>query len=117
MAYVEIFLAPVPSDKRALYQETAAKMAAHHKACGALEVTECWGTDVPDGKLTSFPMAVKAEAGETVVAGWIRWPSKEVRDLAMEKTMSDPAIHALFDDMPIDGKRLIHAGFDTLLEA
>ena len=115
MAYIEIFLAPVPSDRRADYEACCAKMAEHHKACGALEVTECWGADVPDGKLTSFPMAVALEEGETVVAGWIRWPSKEVRDAAMEKTMSDPALHAVFEAMPIDGKRLIHAGFDEMM--
>ena len=74
MAYIEMFVAPVPSGSRAIYEETAAKMAAHHKACGALEITECWGADVPDGKMTSFPLAVKLAEDETVVAGWIRWP-------------------------------------------
>jgi hypothetical protein len=31
------------------------------KEHGALKLVECWGDDVPDGKLTSFPMAVASE--------------------------------------------------------
>jgi uncharacterized protein YbaA (DUF1428 family) len=33
----------------------------------ALNVVECRGDDVPEGKLTSFPMAVKCKDDETVV--------------------------------------------------
>ena len=36
-------------------------------------------------------------------------------DAAMEKTMSDPALHALFEAMPLDGKRLIFAGFEEMM--
>jgi uncharacterized protein YbaA (DUF1428 family) len=50
------------------------------KEFGALQVVETWGEDVPEGKLTSFPMAVKCEADEAVVFSWVTWPSKEVRD-------------------------------------
>jgi hypothetical protein len=38
------------------------------------------GDDVPEGKLTSFPMAVQRRDDETVVFSWIIWPSREVRD-------------------------------------
>jgi uncharacterized protein YbaA (DUF1428 family) len=51
---------------------------------------ECWGDDVPEGKLTSFPMAVKLEPGETVVFSWIVWPSREARDAGNAKVMADP---------------------------
>ena len=57
-------------------------MGAVFKEHGALAVVECWGDDVPEGKLTSFPMAVKREPDETVVFGWIVWPSRELRDAA-----------------------------------
>jgi uncharacterized protein YbaA (DUF1428 family) len=32
---------------------------------------QSWGDDVPEGKLTSFPMAVKREEGEAVVFTWV----------------------------------------------
>ena len=38
---------------------------------GAVAVVEAWGDDVPEGKVTSFPMAVKLEEGETVVFSWV----------------------------------------------
>lgn len=33
-------------------------MSKRFKGWGALKVVECWGDDVPEGKVTSFPMAV-----------------------------------------------------------
>lgn len=41
------------------------------KEHGALRFVECWGEEVPDGKLTSFPMAVPKRPDETVVFSWI----------------------------------------------
>ena len=117
MAHVMIFVAPVPSTNREAYLEHSRKAAAIFKDLGATEIVECWGSDVPDGELTSLPMAVKLEEGETVVMGWIHWPSKEVRDASMDKAMQDPRMQEIFSNMPLDGKRLIFGGFETILEA
>ena len=54
----------------------AEKAAAVFKEHGALKVVECWGDDIPEGKVTSFPMAVKCEKAETVVFSWVIWPSR-----------------------------------------
>ena len=114
MSYVECFVAAVASDKEAEYKAHAVNMGAIFKEYGAERVVDCWGTDVPDGEVTSFPMAVKAEEGETVALGWIEWPSKQARDEGMPKAMEDDRMK--FEHMPFDGKRLIFAGFERFNE-
>ena len=116
MAYVDGFVAAVPTANRDKYRkhaEEAAKLFTEH---GALKVVECWGDDVPDGQVTSFPMAVKRKDDETVVFSWILWPSKDARNTAWEKLRSDPRMQPDQNPMPFDGKRLIYGGFETLME-
>ncbi len=116
MSYVDGYVIPVPTAKRAAYLDMAKKAAAVFKQHGALKVVECWGDDVPEGKLTSFPMAVKREADETVVFSWIVWPSRAVRDAGMKAVMTDPLMQPR-PDMPFDGKRMIFGGFEMMLDA
>ncbi|MGL4728793.1 MAG: DUF1428 domain-containing protein [Bosea sp. (in: a-proteobacteria)] len=117
MTYVDGFVAAVPSANKELYRQHCAACAVVFKDHGALKIVETWGDDVPDGKLTSFPMAVKKEEGETVVFSWIVWPSKEARNAGMAKVMTDPRMQPDVNPMPFDGKRLIYGGFDVLFEA
>jgi uncharacterized protein YbaA (DUF1428 family) len=116
MAYVDGFVAAVPTANKEVYTQHAEKAADVFKEYGALQVVECWGDDVPDGEVTSFPMAVKRQADEVVVFGWIRWPSREVRDRGMEKVMSDPRMQPDSNPMPFDGMRMIYGGFDVILD-
>jgi uncharacterized protein YbaA (DUF1428 family) len=117
MSYVDGFVAAVPTDNRELYRKHAEAAAAVFKEHGALKLLECWGDDVPEGEVTSFPMAVKRKADETVVVGWILWPSRKVRDEGMKKVMEDPRMRPDVNPMPFDGKRLIYGGFEVILEA
>ncbi|MCY1554167.1 putative protein YbaA [compost metagenome] len=87
------------------------------KECGALSVVECWGDDVPEGKVTSFPTAVKRKDDETVVFSWITWPSKQVRDEGMKKAMEDPRMQPSPSTMPFDGQRMIYGGFEVIVSA
>lgn len=114
MSYVDGFLVAVPTEKKAAYTKLALEAAAIFKEYGALNVVECWGDDVPEGKLTSFPMAVKLEANETVVFSWVVWPDRETRDSGMKKFMDDPRMQA--SDMPFDGKRMIYGGFEVIVD-
>jgi uncharacterized protein YbaA (DUF1428 family) len=67
MNYVDGYALAVPNANREAYLALASTTAVLFKEFGALRVVECWGDDVPPGKLTSFPMAVKCEPDETVV--------------------------------------------------
>ena len=117
MNYIDGFVAAVPTANRDAYRKHATQAAAVFKEHGALGVVECWGDDVPDGKLTSFPMAVKRRGDETVVFSWITWPSRAVRDEGMKKVMADPRVQPDANPLPFDGKRLIYGGFEMLVDA
>ena len=114
MSYIDGFVIPVPEGKKSDYREVAAKAAPVFREHGALRIVECWGDDIPDGTVTDFKRAVKAEAGENVVFSWIEWPSKAVRDEAYPKVMNDPRM--TMDDMPFNGKRMFWGGFQILLD-
>ena len=116
MTYVDGFVAAVPTANREKYQKHAEDAAIVFKEHGALKCVECWGDDVPDGEVTSFPMAVKRQDDETVVFSWIVWPSRAVRDAAMPKVMADPRMQPDKNPMPFDGKRLIYGGFEPIVE-
>ena len=116
MKYVDGFVVAVPADNKEAYIAMAAKAAPLFKEFGALRVVECWADDVPDGKLTDFRMAVKAQDDEEVVFSWIEYSSKEVRDAANQKMMSDPRMKEFGESMPFDGKRMIYGGFAPIME-
>ena len=117
MTYVDGLVAAVPTANREIYRKHAEAAAVVFKEHGALRVVECWGDDVPEGKLTSFPMAVKRKEDETVVFSWITWASRQVRDEGMKKVMADPRLQPDTNPMPFDGQRLIYGGFDVLVDA
>lgn len=116
MTYVDGYVIAVPTAQRTAYQKIAEDAAIVFKEYGALKVVECWGDDIPDGKLTSFPMAVKCEENETVVFSWIIWPSREARDRGNQKVMADPRMQQT-GEMPFDGKRMIFGGFQMIVES
>ncbi|EIM18413.1 DUF1428 domain-containing protein [Pseudomonas chlororaphis] len=117
MSYVDGCVLAVPTANREAFKQHAETAAKVFKEFGALSVVDCWGDDVPEGKLTSFPMAVKFKAEETVVFSWIIWPSREIRDAGMQKAMEDPRLKPDACPMPFDGQRMIYGGFKMLVNA
>ncbi len=105
----------VPAVNRDAYLAHARQALPLFKAFGATRMVECWGDDVPDGKVTDFKRAVKAKADEVVLFSWIEWPSKEARDAGMKKMMADPRMQDM--KMPFDGQRMIFGGFQPILDA
>jgi uncharacterized protein YbaA (DUF1428 family) len=114
MPFLDITVMPVPTADQAAYLEHSRHSTALFRERGALSVTECWGEDVPDGKVTDFKRAVALKDGETVAVGWITWPARTTTPAAWEQLMQDDRMTAL--PLPFDGQRMIFAGFEVVAE-
>lgn len=116
MSYIDGFVMAVPTANKERFIRHAQDGDSVFVEYGATRVLECWGDDVPDGKLTDFRRAVQAAPDETVVFSWIEWPDKATRDAGMERVMKDPRMDPASNPMPFDGKRLIYGGFAPVVE-
>jgi uncharacterized protein YbaA (DUF1428 family) len=116
MTYIDGFVAAVPTANKQKFIEHAKKGDSVFVELGATRVLECWGDDVPEGKVTDFRRAVKAKDNETVVFSWVEWPDKATRDKAMPKMMEDPRMQPDQNPMPFDGQRLVYGGFAPVVE-
>jgi uncharacterized protein YbaA (DUF1428 family) len=115
MSYIDGFVLAVPDANREAFIAHADRFDSIFLEYGATRVLECWGDDVPDGKVTDFRRAVQAKEGESVVFSWVEWPDKATRDAGMKKFMDDPRMQAA-GDMPFDGKRMIFGGFVPVVD-
>ncbi|MGI9523517.1 MAG: DUF1428 domain-containing protein [Hyphomicrobiaceae bacterium] len=119
MSYVTAYVAAVPTKDKDTYVAHIRQTTQIFKEHGAVRCLECWGSDVPSGKLTSFPLAVKCEPDETVVLGFVEWSSRASHDEGMPKVMvamQNGIKTGALSKPPLDGTRLIFGGFDVLLE-
>ncbi len=115
MTYFEGFVLAVPTANKGKFREHAEKFAGIVKDFGVERQVEAWGEDVPHGQVTDFYRAVNARDDESIVFSWFEYPSREARDAANEKFMSDPRMQDM-GDVPFDGKRMIIGGFDSILD-
>ncbi len=130
MRYIDCFLAPVPRANRAQYEQLAALSGNVLRDHGALRVVESWldeagpdaatyhGVDArqPSASYPSFRQAAGAGADETVVMSWVEWPDKATRDEGMAKVTADPRMQFAGEPPAFEGKRLIAAGFQPMLD-
>lgn len=116
MSYIDGFVAAVPAANKETYIKHATAALPLFKEFGASRMVENWGDDVPEGKVTDFRRAVKAEPDEVIVFSWIVYPNRSARDEAGRKMMEDARMED-FSDMPFDGKRMIYGGFAPMVEA
>lgn len=130
MNYIDCYLAPVPIENRAAYEELARISAQVLREYGAIRIVESWldhsGPEassyhasearVDSEQYGTFVQAAGARTGETVVMSFVEWPDKAARDAGMEKMTSDPRMQ--FEDLPptFDGRRLIAGGFKPMLD-
>jgi uncharacterized protein YbaA (DUF1428 family) len=115
MSYIDGFVVAVPAANKQAYIKMAEEAAVIFKDHGALQLVERWGDDVPEGKVTSFPMAVQRRDDEVVVFSWIVWPSRQARDEGMKKSMEDSRMQMDPTKMPFDGQRMIFGGFEMVV--
>ena len=119
MSYIDGFVITVPKTNKEQFIQHAETADAAFMEWGATRVLECWQDDVPDGKVTDFRRAVKAQEQEAVVFSWIEWPDKDTRDAAMQTMMSametDLRINPQVNPMPFDGMRMIFGGFEPIV--
>ncbi len=120
MSYFDGFVIAVPTANKQKFTDHAALADPMFKELGAIRVVECWGDDVPDGKVTDFRKAVQAKEDETVVFSWIEWPDKATRDAGMKRMMdamnTDDRMNPEKNPMPFDGKRMIFGGFAPIVD-
>ncbi|MFP2906909.1 DUF1428 domain-containing protein [Pyxidicoccus sp. 3LFB2] len=117
MSYVAGFVAAVPAANKEAYRKHAASAVALFKELGVTRMVEAWGDDVPEGKVTDFKGAVKAQPGEVIVFSWHEYPSREAAEASNQKMMSDPRMRELGATMPFDGERMIFGGFAPIIDA
>ena len=120
MSYIDGFIIAVPTANKEKFIAHAKSGDSVFIEQGATRILECWGDDVPQGKLTDFRKAVQAADDETVVFSWIEWPDKATRDAGMgrmdELMKTDDRFNPDKNPMPFDGKRMIYGGFAPIVE-
>lgn len=117
MAYLDGFVLAVPRDQIDAYCAMAKTMMDIWLEHGALSGVEAAGHDVPEGVLTSFPMAVKAAADEVVFFSFITYRDRAHRDAVNAAVMADPRTHSDMHAGIFDAKRMIWGGFDVKVSA
>ena len=119
MSYIDGFVIAVPTANKQKFIDHARSSDSVFMELGALRIIECWGDEVPEGKLTDFRLAVKATKDETVVFSWIEWPDKATRDAGMSRISdlmkTDDRFSAEKNPMPFDGQRMIYGGFTPVV--
>ena len=109
-------MAAVPEANKEAYRKHAADAAPIFQDFGVKRHVEAWDSDVHEGKVTDFRMAVNAKPDEKIVFAWFEYPDKATRDSVNAKMMSDPRMKEMGESMPFDAKRMIYGGFEAIVE-
>ncbi len=116
MAYVDGYVLAIKKGRLDEYRKIAEEAAAVWKEFGATRTVEAMADDVPYGEVTSFPRAVQAAEGETVIFSWIEYPDKATRDACNAKVMADPRMQMDMSTGPMNGKTMIFGGFTPFVD-
>lgn len=117
MAYVDVFIMPVLKSREDDYLKWAVLGRDVWLQHGALSYAENRADDVPEGKLTSFPLAVKLETDEVVYCSYATYHDRAHRDQVMALVMADPRLADMMKDSPANMQRMIWGGFATVVSS
>lgn len=115
--YIDGYVIPVPKKKLGAYRRMARLGAKVWMDHGAVAYRECVAEDLQTKFGATFPRQLKLKRGETVVFSWIAFKSRAQRDRINAKAMNDPRLAAMGEmvPMPFDPKRMLYAGFKTMV--
>jgi uncharacterized protein YbaA (DUF1428 family) len=118
--YIDGFVLPVPKIHLNEYRKVAEEVAEIWKEYGAIDYFEYVGEDLILDGTRSFPEFIGANVDEAIVFGWVVFESRESRDLANQKVISDPRMAQLVDPLTkssrkvFDASRMVYGGFEQL---
>ena len=114
--YVDGFALPIPRKHLETYQSALNAIAAVWKEHGAIDYQEFVGDDMHLEGTRSFTEATGAGPDDVVVFGYVIFPSREVRDQANQKVVTDPRMAELVTDASgFDASRMVFGGFRSLM--
>ena len=116
MTYFEGFIVPVPEANRDAYRKHATDFAPLFQEVGVRRMVESVGQRRSRRQGHRLPQGGRCQARREGRLLLVRISSKQARDAANEKFMSDPRMEEMGADMPFDGKRMIMGGFDAIVE-
>ena len=119
--YIDGFVFPIEKKHLNEYQKVAEQVAGIWKEYGALAYFEYVADDLKLEGTRSFAEAVEIQENETIIFGWVVFPSKEVRDDANKKVPLDSRmteiVVPLIDSTRkiFDAERMLYGGFKALV--
>lgn len=115
-SYVQGFVLAAPAGNKQAYIDMSKSAMGMFANYGATFQVECWGQDVPHGKLTDFYRAAQATEGEVPLFSWVEWPDRATCDAAAKQMEEGPEGHDTHMEMPFDGRRMFWGGFAPIFD-
>ena len=120
--YIDGFVFPIHTEHLSTYKKAAEEIALIWKSYGAIAYTEYLGDDLFLQGTISFKKCLEANNDETIIFGWVEFPSREIRDFANEQVAKDPRMPKLIEPLlnpvhPIfNASRMAYAGFRSFID-